>query len=102
MEYTLERSKLSAAGPDVKIFAVRPEFSMPAAEWVASDRSGILRRRRNDCAGDGWPLGQEITRRGAELAASNQIFANRALIFSRRQRNLSWTFSVREKNLLWL
>jgi hypothetical protein len=30
---------LSAAGPDAKIFAVRPEFSMPAAEWVASDPS---------------------------------------------------------------
>jgi len=32
-------AKLSAAGPDAKIFAVRPEFSMPAAEWVASDPS---------------------------------------------------------------
>lgn len=31
--------KLSAAGPDAKIFAVRREFSMPAAEWVASDPS---------------------------------------------------------------
>lgn len=31
--------KLSAAGPAAKIFAVRPEFSMPAAEWVASDPS---------------------------------------------------------------
>jgi hypothetical protein len=31
--------KLSAAGPDAKIFAVRPEFSMPAAEWVARDPS---------------------------------------------------------------
>jgi hypothetical protein len=30
-------AKLSAAGPDAKIFAVRPEFSMAAAEWVASD-----------------------------------------------------------------
>jgi hypothetical protein len=32
-------AKLSAAGPDTKIFAVRPEFSMPAAEWVANDPS---------------------------------------------------------------
>jgi len=32
-------AKLSAAGPDAKIFAVRPEFSMPAGEWVASDPS---------------------------------------------------------------
>jgi hypothetical protein len=32
-------AKRSAAGPDAKIFAVRPEFSMPAAEWVASDPS---------------------------------------------------------------
>jgi hypothetical protein len=32
-------AKLSAAGPAAKIFAVRPEFSMPAAEWVASDPS---------------------------------------------------------------
>jgi len=32
-------AKLSAAGPDAKIFAVRPEFSMPAAEWVARDPS---------------------------------------------------------------
>lgn len=32
-------AKLSAAGPDAKIFAVRPEFSMPAAEWVAGDPS---------------------------------------------------------------
>lgn len=31
--------KLSAAGPDAKIFAVRPEFSMPAAEWVARNPS---------------------------------------------------------------
>jgi hypothetical protein len=30
-------AKLSAAGPEAKIFAVRPQFSMPAAEWVASD-----------------------------------------------------------------
>jgi hypothetical protein len=30
-------ARLSAAGPDAKIFAVRPEFSMPAAEWVRSD-----------------------------------------------------------------
>jgi len=30
---------LVAAGPEAKIFAVRPEFSMPAAEWVASDPS---------------------------------------------------------------
>jgi hypothetical protein len=30
-------AKLSAAGPEAKIFAVRPEFSMPEAEWVASD-----------------------------------------------------------------
>lgn len=32
-------AKLSAAGPDAKIFAVRPQFSMPAAEWVQSDPS---------------------------------------------------------------
>ena len=32
-------TKLSAAGPDARIFAVCPEFSMPAAEWVASDPS---------------------------------------------------------------
>jgi len=32
-------TKLSAAGPDAKIFAVRPAFSMPAAEWAASDPS---------------------------------------------------------------
>jgi len=32
-------AKLSAAGPDAKIFAVHPEFSMPAAQWVASDPS---------------------------------------------------------------
>src|SRR5271154_6740220 len=32
-------AKLSAAGPDAKIFAVRREFSMPAAEWVRSDPS---------------------------------------------------------------
>jgi hypothetical protein len=32
-------ARLSAAGPDAKIFAVRPEFSMPAAEWIASDPS---------------------------------------------------------------
>jgi hypothetical protein len=32
-------AKLSAAGPDAKIFAVRPDFSMPAAEWVRSDPS---------------------------------------------------------------
>jgi hypothetical protein len=32
-------AKLSAAGPNAKIFAVRPDFSMPAAEWVASDPS---------------------------------------------------------------
>ncbi|HLJ51723.1 MAG TPA: hypothetical protein VKU01_37210 [Bryobacteraceae bacterium] len=32
-------AKLAAAGPDAKVFAVRPEFSMPAAEWVASDPS---------------------------------------------------------------
>jgi len=32
-------AKLSAAGPVAKIFAVRPEFSMPAAEWVASNPS---------------------------------------------------------------
>lgn len=32
-------AKRSAAGPDAKIFAVRPAFSMPAAEWVASDPS---------------------------------------------------------------
>jgi hypothetical protein len=31
--------KLSAAGPDAKIFAVRPEFSMPAAEWLAAHPS---------------------------------------------------------------
>jgi hypothetical protein len=32
-------AKLSAAGPDAKILAVCPGFSMPAAEWVASDPS---------------------------------------------------------------
>jgi hypothetical protein len=32
-------ARLSAAGPDAKIFVVRPEFSMPAAEWVANDPS---------------------------------------------------------------
>jgi hypothetical protein len=31
--------KLSAAGGEAKLFAVRPEFSMPAAEWIASDPS---------------------------------------------------------------
>ena len=31
--------KLSSAGGDAKIFAVRPEFSMPAAEWIAGDPS---------------------------------------------------------------
>jgi len=31
--------KLSSAGPGAKIFAVRPHFSMPASEWVASDPS---------------------------------------------------------------
>jgi len=30
---------LVAAGPEAKIFAVRPEFSMPAADWVAGDPS---------------------------------------------------------------
>jgi len=46
--------KLSAVGPDAKIFAVRPEFSMPAEEWVARDPlfwdSG---RRRDKRAIDG-------------------------------------------------
>jgi hypothetical protein len=32
-------ARLSAAGPSAKIFAVRPEFSMPAEEWLASDPS---------------------------------------------------------------
>ena len=32
-------AKRTAAGPDAKIFAVRPEFSMPAAEWIASNPS---------------------------------------------------------------
>jgi hypothetical protein len=32
-------AKLSAAGPDAMIFAVRPGFSMPAAQWVANDPS---------------------------------------------------------------
>jgi hypothetical protein len=32
-------AKLSAAGPDARIFVIRPEFSMPAAEWVAADPS---------------------------------------------------------------
>ena len=32
-------AKLSAAGTDAKIFIVRPEFSLPAAEWVATDPS---------------------------------------------------------------
>lgn len=32
-------AKLLSAGEDAKIFAVRPEFSMPAAEWIARDPS---------------------------------------------------------------
>jgi hypothetical protein len=32
-------AKLSAAGGEAKLFAVRPEFSMPAAEWIARDPS---------------------------------------------------------------
>jgi len=32
-------AKLPAAGPEAKILAVRPEFSMPAASWVAGDPS---------------------------------------------------------------
>lgn len=39
MTRTEAGAKLSAAGPNAKIFAVRPEFSMPAAEWVAGDPS---------------------------------------------------------------
>jgi hypothetical protein len=31
------KEKQSVAGPEAKIFVVRPEFSMPAAEWVAND-----------------------------------------------------------------
>jgi hypothetical protein len=30
-------AKRAAAGPDAKVFAVRPEFSMPAAEWISND-----------------------------------------------------------------
>lgn len=30
-------AKLVSAGEEAKIFAVRPEFSMPAAEWIARD-----------------------------------------------------------------
>ena len=30
-------SKLSSAGPGARVFAVRPQFSMPAPEWVAAD-----------------------------------------------------------------
>jgi hypothetical protein len=33
------KRKLAAAGPNAKIFAVRPEFSMAAEEWVAHDPS---------------------------------------------------------------
>jgi len=36
---TEANAKLFAAGPEAKIFAVRPEFSMPAADWVAGDPS---------------------------------------------------------------
>jgi hypothetical protein len=32
-------AKLPATGPDAKIFVIRPEFSMPAVEWVAADPS---------------------------------------------------------------
>ncbi len=32
-------AKMLVAGPDARIFIVRPEFSMPAPEWVASDPS---------------------------------------------------------------
>lgn len=32
-------TKLSTAGPEAKVFVVRPEFSMPAAEWVAGNRA---------------------------------------------------------------
>ena len=31
------KEKQSVAGPEAKIFVVRPEFSMPAAEWLAND-----------------------------------------------------------------
>jgi hypothetical protein len=33
------KRKLAAAGPNAKIVAVRPEFSMAAPEWVAGDPS---------------------------------------------------------------
>jgi len=32
-------AKLSSAGSSAKLFAVRPQFSMPAPEWVAADPS---------------------------------------------------------------
>lgn len=32
-------AKLSTAGADAKIFAVRPDFSMPAPAWIAADPS---------------------------------------------------------------
>jgi hypothetical protein len=31
--------KLSAAGPQARLFAVRPNFSMPAPDWAAADPS---------------------------------------------------------------
>lgn len=36
---TEAEAKRAAAGADAKVFAVRPEFSMPAPEWIASDPS---------------------------------------------------------------
>jgi hypothetical protein len=33
------KAKLASAGPGAKIFAVRPDFSMPAPEWIAADPS---------------------------------------------------------------
>jgi hypothetical protein len=35
--WTEAEAKLSGAGPDAKIFAVRPEFGMRPAQWVTSD-----------------------------------------------------------------
>ncbi len=32
-------AKLSSAGADAKIYAIRPQFSMPAESWVAADPS---------------------------------------------------------------
>jgi hypothetical protein len=35
--WTEAGAKRAAAGPDAKVFAVRPAFSMPAPEWIAND-----------------------------------------------------------------